>query len=332
MRCGADGPGAGALYLSIHYLRALAATGVFLSHLHPTLLGFSAGVDVFFVISGFVMGSSGPRQSPGAFFRKRLIRVVPLYWMVTFAACGMAAAGLIGTVVDPEKIAKSLLFFPYADPQGKIWPIVVPGWTLNLEMLFYAIFALALFSRWPVLVCSGCLLVLAGVGLVVPVYAVPVILWTSPLLVEFVFGLALSQMRWTIGRRAGLAAVCLGLVALVMFSASGVSAGGVIRVLTWGVPAALIVSGAVQIETQSVRFPSVPALTVLGDASYSFYLLHYWVLVAGHRLIGATTVADVVFLAAGWGVAILSYQWIERPILQWCSGRISTTTGARARP
>src|SRR5215475_4375641 len=71
---------------SIQVLRAVAATLVLL--FHTKVLGWGyAGVDIFFAISGFIMGTVGIAQKPADFFVLRLIRIVPLYWLVTLGMC-----------------------------------------------------------------------------------------------------------------------------------------------------------------------------------------------------------------------------------------------------
>src|SRR5262245_37349739 len=132
---------------SIQYLRAIAATMVAAYHaslelpagsaLHGLLKG-QAGVDIFFVISGFLMWQTTSRPvppSPSEFMRKRLRRIVPLYWIVTLAMFVMPAiSGTIAgsTVYDPMHLVASLLFIPYpypADPSA-YFPVYVPGWTI----------------------------------------------------------------------------------------------------------------------------------------------------------------------------------------------------------
>jgi len=144
---------------ALQYLRAVAALIVVYSHAciqvpayQPYLMKFgSFGVDIFFVISGFIMMYiAKPDAKPGAFFMNRIRRVVPLYWFFT-----LLMAGLLLTM--PSVFAKaefnllqtiqSLFFIPHfssAHP-GEIWPIVPPGWSLIYEMYFYALFGLSLY-------------------------------------------------------------------------------------------------------------------------------------------------------------------------------------------
>ena len=89
------------------------------------------GVDIFFVISGFIMSVTSRDSRPGEFAARRLIRIVPLYWLLTIT---LAAAVLIRpqffrtTVMSGTYLIKSLLFIPYANPgqSGTLVPLLVP--------------------------------------------------------------------------------------------------------------------------------------------------------------------------------------------------------------
>ena len=119
---------------SIQYLRAIAALGVVIFHSlesseHRFIVG-QAGVDLFFIISGFIMASlmSGPEGKPGIFLGRRLLRIVPLYWIATFAA-------LFVTWIKPNFFRSmdpsvsntilSLFFVPHESATG-IAPVLTP--------------------------------------------------------------------------------------------------------------------------------------------------------------------------------------------------------------
>ncbi|MEI5604677.1 acyltransferase, partial [Streptomyces brasiliscabiei] len=69
---------------------------------------------------------------------------MPLYWAVTlgFCALGLTTHLFRHFAVTPADLVRSLLFIPYVNPQGRVWPIVIPGWTLDFEMAFYGLFAI----------------------------------------------------------------------------------------------------------------------------------------------------------------------------------------------
>ena len=149
-------------YESIQYLRGISAVMVIFYHaaiqstaisgIHVPALG-KFGVDIFFVISGFVMwtGVSGRATSPTIFLKKRFCRIVPLYWSFTLIAAAVALLmpGLLrSTIFDLPHLVASLAFIPWVNPAASsvkvietLTPVVNPGWTLNFEMLFYVMFA-----------------------------------------------------------------------------------------------------------------------------------------------------------------------------------------------
>jgi exopolysaccharide production protein ExoZ len=164
---------------SIQYARALAALAVVLAHTGAYGSGNafhigSAGVDIFFVISGFVMWTTtaSRAQTPADFIANRIVRIVPMYWLVTLAlviAAVCVPALFPRLKIDAGHVVASLLFMPSRSPfNGELWPVLVQGWTLNYEMFFYGVFALVLFIprqlRLAALSMAFCGLALSGVS------------------------------------------------------------------------------------------------------------------------------------------------------------------------
>src|SRR5258708_26611358 len=137
--------------IGVQYLRGIAAMLVVLHHLYfdNTQLG-PFGVKIFFVISGFVMWftTAGVNVSPLSFWRRRLVRIVPLYWFFLSLLVGIGLSPphyLKSTEITPGTVVKSFLFIPHFHAVQKvIAPILIPGWSLNYEMFFYFIFGIAL--------------------------------------------------------------------------------------------------------------------------------------------------------------------------------------------
>src|SRR3984885_1661552 len=127
---------------------------VVLHHLsfNSTQLG-PFGVKIFFVISGFVMWltTAGVDISPVSFWRRRLVRIVPLYWffLLLLVAVGLSAPQYLKTTeITWETAVKSFLFIPHFHSVQKIIaPILIPGWSLNFEMFFYFIFGISLLIK-----------------------------------------------------------------------------------------------------------------------------------------------------------------------------------------
>ncbi|MBA3897949.1 MAG: acyltransferase, partial [Sphingomonadaceae bacterium] len=163
----------------------------------------SFGVDIFFVLSGFIIAHVTARD-PRGFAAKRLIRVLPLYWLATLAVFAAArAAPALFAATDPSwlNLARSLLFIPYARPDGVVQPLLFLGWTLNYELLFYAIFALALAvgGTRASLVAVALLVALTMVGLAIPPDLTALHFWTRPILLEFALGIGVWRF-WSAGR------------------------------------------------------------------------------------------------------------------------------------
>ena len=219
-------------------------------HLEVLLPG-QIGVDLFFVISGFIMGRIAIVESPVQFLWRKILRIVPLYWAVTLFMCAISfIPGLIRNLqFSREELLKSLFFIPYVKEDGNLFPLVVQGWTLNFETSFYLLFAGALLTcqpRYTAVIAIG-LLVLAGLGIKLedPVMQ----LATSTLILEFAGGLILAQVLDRIPRAIGFILLAIGLTGVVLVLAGLVLEGkGFRRVALVGIPAVFLVAGALRLE------------------------------------------------------------------------------------
>lgn len=256
--------------ISIQYLRAVAAIMVVIFHcyqsvpfMRPNLEGLGwlrSGVDIFFVISGYVMvvSTQGRELSPSQFLGRRIQRIVPIYWIATGA---MIVAGL---AADWVQAVTSLFFIPHLHPvEGWYQPLVLPGWTLNYEMFFYALFALSLILREQFRLATMAV-ALGGLAVAGALFSPSGIagFYSDPVIVEFLLGMAIARFR----PKAHWLLLPLGFVALILFDGHGH------RLFTYGIAAAAIVAGALSLE-QKLPHWHLPAL--LGDASYSIYIFHF---------------------------------------------------------
>lgn len=346
-------------YESIRLLRGLAALAVAVSHLPAFVPGLpaglaagKAGVDVFFVISGFVMAVSTAADPAGAasagrFLWRRCARIVPLYWAVTLLLAALFASGLGFGAERPlsaDLLWRSLLFVPVHGAEGDIRPLIGVGWTLDYEMYFYLVFAavLAVAPRGRLAVVAGMLLVLHLAGRAL-LPASPDWIVNAGLVPEFALGMLLAALRH---RPAALLATAI--TALAVAAASHAELAGLhplgagwARSLSWGALACAIVAGALWAEAASASPAGAgPAggrpvnasrtawrharawrpLGALGDASYSLYLTHSLAFAVLRRVLSAAglggqpVLACLILLAGAVGAALLTYRWFERPI------------------
>src|SRR6185503_17994995 len=222
---------------TVQALRAVAALCVIGMHI-PAIERGAFGVDLFFVISSLIVCHVAA-PDPGRFMLKRIFRVVPLYWLCTLAlfAIAIVVPQLLGaTRGDASELLKSLLFVPFVKSNGNIHPLLYLGWTLNYEMLFYGVFALALVlaPRRAHAAAVAALLTLFALGHVVHFDSVPLRFWTAPIVIEFVFGIAAYHV-WRSGVLARLpapAALALALGAWLLMAA--LRADDTTRPWLWG--------------------------------------------------------------------------------------------------
>lgn len=320
---------------------------------------FDVGVDLFFVISGFVMVVSsrrlfGQNSAARTFFARRFARIVPIYWVTTslYVILALFVPALLNADhITGLEIVKSYLFVPFAHGDGSIVPVFKQGWTLNYEMLFYVVFALMLGSfssaRRVVLGITAFFVVFATVGAVAHFSPGPMQFWTATMPLEFVAGcwIALSFMngaRWRVG--PGLLIVLTGLVVAfiplilhVHYEPEAV----LMRAFVWGVPAVLILLGFVlsfpQRESQS---PVTRTLVALGDASYALYICHPFIVRLFRevwiRLRLSSRFSEWIYILMATVIsliaAMLIHRVFEKPMTRWVQHRLGVGAAHEAAP
>jgi exopolysaccharide production protein ExoZ len=309
-------------FRSIQYLRALAAIMVATFHIFGNLkfmdadvnsvLWMQGGVDIFFVISGFVMvqSTSGRVISPKAFITQRIQRIVPLYWIAT-------AIMMIQISGQWELKLKSLFFIPAINPQiNMVQPILQPGWTLNYEMFFYAIFACTLLLkesyRFVAIVSVFVLLLTIGQAVKGSIFLE---FYCCPIIAEFLMGMAIAKF----GIRLPTIALPFGFAIMIALQSMGID-----RVYSLGIPAMIIVSSALSAEH---RLPTWKFADFLGSASYSIYLFHLMALGLIAEVWPYTGLGKEIFVISAVAFMILigcvMYRTVEQPIIAFFASRRS---------
>jgi exopolysaccharide production protein ExoZ len=345
---------------SIQVLRAVAALGVLTLHaatekvthiggdpgpFRNFLLG-AAGVDLFFVISGFVMVYSsealfGRSDGPRKFFLRRLARIAPLYWVMTLAVIlyiYVVHGAKLWELYSPASLIASFLFWPYPRMDGYAFPVHLLGWTLNFEMFFYVVFAAAIMLPRRAAVATVCItfavLVIVGRYVALPL---PFGFWSNSIILEFCLGMLIAAAYGEGVRLPPTAAWGLGIIAVLGFAAAA-TPNGEWRVLFWGLPsAALVASCALAASTwhpgAAGRF-----FGLLGDASYSLYLVHplafplvRWTVGRWFDFSAVPWVYAVIAFIVAIAASILCYLLFERPITRALQRRLREAQGSPAR-
>jgi peptidoglycan/LPS O-acetylase OafA/YrhL len=286
-----------------------------------------AGVDFFFVLSGFIIyyihHADGSRPDRlGSFLWKRFTRIYPLFWAVFLALIllyfifpdrGPENAR------DPFYILTGFFIWPTAQV-----PIVQVAWTLEFELLFYAMFALMILHARIGLLIFAAWMLLSAANLAIGFDSFPLSFLFSPRNLQFLMGIVVA---WFLLKGRITHHMALFAIGLAAFLATGLGEaygmhnwqlGG--KVFGYGIGAALMVAG---LTAPQLKLPRLALL--LGDASYSIYLVHLpfltLSLVAVKRIPGImdvppnVLVAGALVIAAAIGVAV--HLWVEKPLIAW---------------
>lgn len=331
----------------LQFLRAIAAMLVVFGHLTLYLkdkgkladlrwidytmpLG-ELGVFTFFIISGFIMmhihADDFGRGKTGSFFHKRLVRIVPIYWLVTTAR--LANDALQHQVKPLSVIIGSYFFIVLPNGQNEpLRPVLTQGWTLTYEMMFYVLFGLALLlpKRQGLALVVGGIVAAVAVGSLFkplldlsPMTTAPEF-YLSPLMLLFVVGIIISALWDRLPVMRFAVAAPLSLVVLVSAGLL-VAMGQVPEVLIR--PLMFLVSGlAVILAVRSSHFDGVVAYIFerLGDASYALYLCHILLITLTGRILEKLHITSPGLIVAGALVAVVFgslaiHRFVERPIM-----------------
>jgi exopolysaccharide production protein ExoZ len=303
----------------------------------------ASGVDLFFVISGFVMGLCLEKEAPdhgmAQFLKKRFVRIVPLFWSIgLICACERL---IVGDPFTGSAVLNSITFLPVFDGGRYDLPVLAVGWTLAFEFLLYGIVALSLplprqyRSTFALIVLTGSV----SIGWITAPRGAGASFMTNPILLEFVLGMAAQRVLRTSAARRLQVPMLVGGVFLLLWkvkSGFGYSMDPwpliegrtpLQRVTDWGTPWMMVVFGSYGLTCQRSR------LTSIGDASYSIYLAHPLVNILAAALAPCWMALDpdwtiVIILGGGLGLGLAVHHGLERPL----SSRFpEATSGAPTR-
>ena len=292
----------------------------------------ASGVDIFFVISGFIMMMSQLDTGGAAakrFLLRRAARIVPLYWVLTpmaFLAAVLVSPGGLTAERGVVTLGRSLLFLPYdrALTSRLDEAYVLPmAWTLTFEWFFYLIFALALVlglsTRVRVVFMAATFGVCAALGLWFKPASALLHVVSSPLAFEFVLGCVVALLYSEGIRIKPVQAVASAAVASVALS-RWPQESELARAIVWGCPAFVVVAAATLANVDRYAVGLRP-LVRLGDISYSLYLSHWFSVAAFGKLQARVPALEdgfgipalVMFVVVTVATAELSYRLIEEP-------------------
>ena len=329
--------------------RGLAATLVVCDHANGSFYGslgaaplwnaFSfghAGVDFFFVLSGFIIchvhwKDIGQPEQVGSYLWKRFVRIYPTYWVAL-------ALFVLLFLISPERgrplsgdmLVSGFFLYPHLGE-----PILRAGWTLRHEVLFYGLFALLILNRR---IGSGVLLAwavcivwnIAVITLVRQPYytGIAAFLFFRIFNIEFLFGIGVAYLVHRGVSWRPLSALAVGsalFIATGMYEVFGptLPIEWPPRQLGYAIGAALALYGAVTAENEG-RLPVPDSLFRIGTCSYSIYLIHMLpVLILGflaQRLAPYVRVPSLllflVVVSVSLAVGVAFSQAIEQPLLR----------------
>ena len=353
------------MFRSLQACRAVAALLVVVFHLGATialakysgLTGFAlpfafghAGVDFFFVLSGFIIvfvhhrDFACPARLPH-YLAKRAIRIMPTYWLVflTVYVIAKSIPALAGTVPDdPLLLLKALLLIPLSKAVvgGTGAPVLVVAWSMQYEVFFYAVIATFIISRrlgWTL--TAGLALIGAAGGLEAPF---PISFLTAePWLIEFLFG---TFTAWAITTRPPTGSPLL----LAILGASSFLLTGAIEVaseftsvaaqwashIAYAASSALVIHGLVRVEQSGRIIGGGRGWQLLGAASYMLYLIHFPLISAALKVAHALGLLDgpvttfltyLAILALSTAAAVILHLVIEKPLLDCWAARLRSS-------
>lgn len=329
------------MLIGIQLLRFIAAASVLFAHTLHQYEGLKPvgvfGVDIFFVISGFIIYFITSKDR-SLFLVKRVIRIVPLYWAFTLllAVIALVLPDLLKSAkFDLAHLGASLLFVPYWTEGTLFSPMLKLGWTLNFEMLFYLIFFLAMkisFKHRGILCSAGLTALFLGLNIFEVPQRSAFEFYSSSMWFEFIFGMFLAmgvaklqEIEWSPYLLTGALVIAFGTLIGFDYVREGEP---VYRVIYWGLPSIFIVGSFILLEgyLKSIFGRAEKLCIWLGEMSYPMYLIHIYVIVLLQRVLFKEISAPVLLVLTLLLTLVFSHiatRMYDLPIRRYLSRRIS---------
>ncbi|WP_010224104.1 acyltransferase family protein [Pseudomonas donghuensis] len=315
------------------------------------------GVDIFFIISGFIIPfilfsnnktNNETTSTPWTtFIKRRIYRVWPLYFILSIfvvvtsyliAGSQLAAFPEISVVYGSDKLNPMLILESLTFTHDAVAPIINVGWTLQLEFAFYFTVAIILglgvrkyesLVLWytAVLIISALLSsYLTKIGALTDnaLYR-PLRVMSSPMMIEFLLGMVVYRLYRNEIYLSKIPATLAAIIVIPLFIYAEANdifmglGGAYHRPMVWGVFAFITVWSAISLE-KTLRAPKV--LSILGDSSYSLYLMHWlalpWIAYFITTKVGMANLNSISLLVINiivcQAIAIAVHKYIEKPI------------------
>ena len=323
---------------NLQALRIYAAIPVILYHTKFTLPGVRPigvfGVHMFFLLSGYIMASICDTDST-AFVRRRLIRIIPLYWALTLMLYSVAWKFpnlMNATRALPSELLKSLFFVPFQKSNGLYQPILFVGWTVNYEMFFYMMLSIAVLinrRRAALLGASIMLAVIAVCSLFAGSSAIARF-YSDTILLECILGLIsyycvrYASTRLTPAMKPALLVLAIGsLIVLPSIEEFGVMAH-LPDTLRFGPTSFVLICSVCLLAFLGADFKA-GVIVLLGDASYVMYLTHPYIELFLDRVVGRVLpifhvdkpIGCLIAMAFVLPISVVLYLKIDKPSIRY---------------
>lgn len=315
------------------------------------------GVDLFFVISGFVITLVANKyvgtQQGINFLVKRFYRINPAYYIATLFGLlvyliriKLNNQSLVASFKEIGlSLSDSLLILPTSGNMNSFKPLLLVGWTLSFEWLFYILFffLIAIKLRSKAIMLSGLIGLLVIIGQLLPIHDFRFIFITNPIMLEFILGVLICYIYLhlrQIQTHVGTGLLALGITSymlMVMFGFKSVSnyldvlSGdvSVSRFVWWGLPSSFIVAGCIILEKNGLlsKIWGNKFALLCGDASYSIYLVHFstfYLFKITFQNTGLFQSPDALIwlqIIVAVGLSLVFYKVVEKPLLHYMKDR-----------